>query len=451
MDKKSFKNKVGKAAKKEVDEKSHVRLYSNPEENKNAIKEMIQSGYIKTFKPILENYGVNIGNLICFLIDHFEYMEKLGLLQEDGSFYCPHELIERKTKLSDNQIKKYKKQIIKLGWMETKLKGTPAKKYYYLNIVQIKNEMNKTNVTIENNNENNSEIKINSLERLTSTNSNYEENVTIENNNGNTVRLKSTNSNYEHDKQITKHKKSPIKRGENQLAIYKDYINLENINKKNIKKEKKKEKKQKNNLSPKKEKTIFIQNEIDLHPEKDNINSPYPENINLPTSEKESDHMKKLDLIPLSEKEIKLLHSLKDKDPLVHVFRKYILPELKDNKQILYKVDKYIKHRQKVDKDQNKKKPTLTEFAMQLNALDINKYKRAIREYGPEFVLRVFEHTFKSPWKGIFPDKIEKEMDREKLYNQKSFIQKKSISKKISTDFKDPDPDNPLQRIDHER
>lgn len=122
--------KPTKPAKKEI-------LYASPLENEKAHEEIKMYPSLNIPFKMLKNYELETCALISFLMDEFERSVLTGEIQKDGSFYCIHEIISIHTHLSKDQIKKYKKQIIKLGWMETKLKGTPAKKYYFLNMKEI--------------------------------------------------------------------------------------------------------------------------------------------------------------------------------------------------------------------------------------------------------------------------------------------------------------------------
>ena len=122
--------KPTKPAKKEI-------LYASPLENEKAHEEIKMYPSLKIPFTMLKNYELETCTLISFLMDEFERSVLTGEIQKDGSFYCIHEIISTYTNLSIAQIRKYKKELIKLGWIKTKLKDNPAKEYYFLNMKEI--------------------------------------------------------------------------------------------------------------------------------------------------------------------------------------------------------------------------------------------------------------------------------------------------------------------------
>ena len=122
--------KPTKPAKKEI-------LYASPLENEKAHEEIKMYPSLNIPFKMLKNYELETCALISFLMDEFERSVLTGAIQNDGSFYCIHEVISINTHLSRTQTIKYKKELIKLGWVKTKMKGSPPKEYYFLNMKEI--------------------------------------------------------------------------------------------------------------------------------------------------------------------------------------------------------------------------------------------------------------------------------------------------------------------------
>lgn len=122
--------KPTKPTKKEI-------LYASPLENEKAHEEIKMYPSIFIPKVMLKNYELETCTLICFLMDEFERSVLTGEIQEDGSFHCPHKIILENTPLSIAQVVKYKKELIQLGWIETKRKGIPGTQYYFIDIREI--------------------------------------------------------------------------------------------------------------------------------------------------------------------------------------------------------------------------------------------------------------------------------------------------------------------------
>ena len=122
--------KPTKPTKKEI-------LYASPLENEKAYNRIKMYPSILIPKVMLKNYELETCTLICFLMDEFERSVLTGEIQEDGSFCCLRETISTYTNLSRTQTIKYKKELIKLGWVKTKMKGSPPKEYYFLNMKEI--------------------------------------------------------------------------------------------------------------------------------------------------------------------------------------------------------------------------------------------------------------------------------------------------------------------------
>jgi hypothetical protein len=102
-------------------------------ERKSTLRKLLSSSAFLVLNiNLAKALGINEALLIHFLIYKEEYWEQQNKLN-DGGFYCTHEDIKDKTTLSSFQQRKALSNLTKLGILEIKFKGLPAKNYFYLN------------------------------------------------------------------------------------------------------------------------------------------------------------------------------------------------------------------------------------------------------------------------------------------------------------------------------
>jgi hypothetical protein len=94
------------------------------------------SNFIVIYKPLAKKIGLQETLFLQYLIDWQEYVEKE---QQDEWFYCTERQIEDNITLSPYQQRKIVEKLKKLGILEVKKQGMPAKNYYKINFSQISN------------------------------------------------------------------------------------------------------------------------------------------------------------------------------------------------------------------------------------------------------------------------------------------------------------------------
>lgn len=89
-----------------------------------------QSAFWIVNKEIAKNIGIEPAVLLADLIDKHSYFETRNELDDDGYFYNTSENIESSTSLNYHAQKRCLKTLNDVGYVETKLKGIPAKLHF---------------------------------------------------------------------------------------------------------------------------------------------------------------------------------------------------------------------------------------------------------------------------------------------------------------------------------
>ena len=87
-------------------------------------------GSIILNKKMIKVLGLEATALYSELLSRYKYFSDRGQLTDDGFFYNTVEDIEEVTALSDYQQRKIISKLVKLGLLETKVMGIPAKRYF---------------------------------------------------------------------------------------------------------------------------------------------------------------------------------------------------------------------------------------------------------------------------------------------------------------------------------
>jgi hypothetical protein len=103
----------------------------------NLIQLLGAKSYIVTSKPFARLVGLHEALILGELIAEFEHFERSGLLDGDGMFYCCIEKLEHETTLARHAQNRAIKSLENLGFITTKLKGLPARRYFSVNRKQV--------------------------------------------------------------------------------------------------------------------------------------------------------------------------------------------------------------------------------------------------------------------------------------------------------------------------
>lgn len=88
------------------------------------------SAYWIVNKELARAVGINGALVLADLIDKRQYFEVKGGIDNEGYFFNTSEQIEANTTLSYHLQKQALKELINIGFVETKLKGVPAKLHF---------------------------------------------------------------------------------------------------------------------------------------------------------------------------------------------------------------------------------------------------------------------------------------------------------------------------------
>ena len=91
--------------------------------------------FLKVYRHLIK-YGGNFAMFMSNLIDWYNYFQTHGKLVE-GMFFQTHQQQATRTGLSDHQIRQSKQLAIVNRMMVTRLKGSPAREWYELNLEHI--------------------------------------------------------------------------------------------------------------------------------------------------------------------------------------------------------------------------------------------------------------------------------------------------------------------------
>ena len=94
-------------------------------------------GFVIINKTIMKILGIDGALLLGELVSEYSYFEKSDQLTEDGYFFSKSENIENNTTLSYYKQNEALKVLQSWGFVETDLRGVPAKKYFKLNLDEI--------------------------------------------------------------------------------------------------------------------------------------------------------------------------------------------------------------------------------------------------------------------------------------------------------------------------
>ncbi len=98
------------------------------------IFEILRSdGSITVNKQLIRAIGLKEAVLYCELISKYFYFKEKGMLDEDGGFYNTVEDLEYSTGLSKKEQLRTIANLKNLGLIDVKVKGLPAKRYFYVN------------------------------------------------------------------------------------------------------------------------------------------------------------------------------------------------------------------------------------------------------------------------------------------------------------------------------
>jgi hypothetical protein len=87
--------------------------------------------YLTINKTLLKQLGLEPAFLFSILIDFENYLLDSKQIEQSGDwFYAGREKLQEQTTLSEYKQKEAEKILVKLGLIELKLKGTPAKNHY---------------------------------------------------------------------------------------------------------------------------------------------------------------------------------------------------------------------------------------------------------------------------------------------------------------------------------
>jgi len=104
----------------------------------NAISELLsQDGYIILSHTLVKKLGINKSVILSYLLTRYNYYRKEKKLTTDGMFFCTDIEISEYSGLAKNTYRNIINELKADGFIDTMLKGLPAKKYCKPNMEQI--------------------------------------------------------------------------------------------------------------------------------------------------------------------------------------------------------------------------------------------------------------------------------------------------------------------------
>jgi hypothetical protein len=100
-------------------------------------KSMSDGGAIIINKNLIHGLGLNETIILTELFSKYSYFEKNKKLQSDGSFFCTYDDLELTTCLAQKAQQSAIKKLKELGFINTKNKGLPSRRYFIITINQI--------------------------------------------------------------------------------------------------------------------------------------------------------------------------------------------------------------------------------------------------------------------------------------------------------------------------
>jgi len=107
--------------------------YNDNDMIKIALEIFRTDAFLAINKKLIKVLGLEKALFISNLIDKYKYFQKREMLTEDGAFYNTHEDQIYEIGLTEYQIRKCKKELIKMGILKTEKRGVPAKEFYFIN------------------------------------------------------------------------------------------------------------------------------------------------------------------------------------------------------------------------------------------------------------------------------------------------------------------------------
>jgi len=107
--------------------------YNDNDMIKIALEIFRTDAFLAINKKLIKVLGLEKALFISNLIDKYKYFYDREMLTEDGGFYNTHEDQIYEIGLTEYQIRKCKKELIKMGILKTEKRGVPAKEFYFIN------------------------------------------------------------------------------------------------------------------------------------------------------------------------------------------------------------------------------------------------------------------------------------------------------------------------------
>lgn len=85
-------------------------------------------------KKLTQKIGLDASYLLSDLVQRYEYFKERDKLQDDGSFFCKQDILEKETTLTQYRQTSAIKILVELGMVELIKKGAPSFNFYKLNI-----------------------------------------------------------------------------------------------------------------------------------------------------------------------------------------------------------------------------------------------------------------------------------------------------------------------------
>jgi hypothetical protein len=98
-----------------------------------------KGSFLKVNKELLSRFGPDVAIFISNLIDKYEYFKE-NFPDNDGWFFLVHSQQIEQTGLTIWKLYNCKRTAILNGWIETKLKGSPAKEWYKISLQLLDNQ-----------------------------------------------------------------------------------------------------------------------------------------------------------------------------------------------------------------------------------------------------------------------------------------------------------------------
>lgn len=91
-----------------------------------------QKNYISVNKTLIKTFGLTEAVILGELASEHDYWEEQEKLDDENMFFCTVTKLEENTGLNEYEQRKAIKHLVELGVVQTKVKGLPATRYFYL-------------------------------------------------------------------------------------------------------------------------------------------------------------------------------------------------------------------------------------------------------------------------------------------------------------------------------